>query len=186
MSKIALKANDSGTGTFEIQAPATNTNRVLELPDEAGKVLTDVGVPTSAMPAGSVIQVVSKTFNDTTNTTSSSFVDVTNSDLSITPSSASSKILITYSLTYRFRPDNGSQTARVKIIKNNSVDLYESVFLSINLARQTISLVMQYLDSPETISSVTYKAQTLMLGGTNVVVNDNAGDSSVTLMEIAG
>ena len=40
MSKIALKANDSGTGTFEIQAPATNTNRVLELPDEAGKVLT--------------------------------------------------------------------------------------------------------------------------------------------------
>ena len=42
MSKIALKANDSGTGTFEIQVPATNTNRVLELPDEAGKVLTDV------------------------------------------------------------------------------------------------------------------------------------------------
>ena len=40
MSKIALKANDSGTGTFEIQVPATNTNRVLELPDEAGKVLT--------------------------------------------------------------------------------------------------------------------------------------------------
>ena len=42
MSKIALKANDSGTGTFEIQVPATNTNRVLELPDEAGKILTDV------------------------------------------------------------------------------------------------------------------------------------------------
>ena len=42
MSKIAFKPNESGTGTFEIQAPATNTNRVLELPDEAGKVLTDV------------------------------------------------------------------------------------------------------------------------------------------------
>ena len=42
MSKISLKANESGTGTFEIQAPATNTNRVLDLPDEAGKVLTDV------------------------------------------------------------------------------------------------------------------------------------------------
>ena len=42
MSKISLKANESGTGTFEIQAPATNTHRVLELPDEAGKVLTDV------------------------------------------------------------------------------------------------------------------------------------------------
>ena len=42
MSKIALKSAEAGTATFTIQAPATNTNRVLELPDEAGKVLTDV------------------------------------------------------------------------------------------------------------------------------------------------
>ena len=42
MSKIAIKGNESGTATFTIEAPATNTNRVLELPDEAGKVLTDV------------------------------------------------------------------------------------------------------------------------------------------------
>ena len=39
MSKISLEPNASGTGTFEIQAPATNTNRVLELPDEAVKAL---------------------------------------------------------------------------------------------------------------------------------------------------
>ena len=42
MSKISLQPNASGAGTFTIEAPATNTNRVLELPDEAGKVLTDV------------------------------------------------------------------------------------------------------------------------------------------------
>ena len=42
MSKIAIKGNESGTATFTIEAPATNTDRVLELPDEAGKVLTDV------------------------------------------------------------------------------------------------------------------------------------------------
>ena len=41
MSKIAIKGNESGTATFTIQAPATNTNRIFELPDEAGKVLTD-------------------------------------------------------------------------------------------------------------------------------------------------
>ena len=57
MSKIAIKGNESGTATFTIEAPATNTDRIFELPDEAGKILTDVGVPTSAMPAGSVIQV---------------------------------------------------------------------------------------------------------------------------------
>ena len=42
MSKISLKPASSGTATFTIEAPATNTDRIFELPDEAGKVLTDV------------------------------------------------------------------------------------------------------------------------------------------------
>ena len=41
MSKIALKSAEAGTATFTIEAPATNTDRIFELPDEAGKVLTD-------------------------------------------------------------------------------------------------------------------------------------------------
>jgi len=40
MSKIAVSGNASGTGTFTIESPATNTDRVLTLPDEAGTVLT--------------------------------------------------------------------------------------------------------------------------------------------------
>ena len=196
MSKISLEPNDSGAGTFTLAAPNSNTNRTLTLPDESGVLFSDgSGVPGSAvtgqlassnMPAGSVIQVVSKIFNDTTVTTSSSYVDVTNSNFSIIPSSASSKILVLYSLVYRFRLDGGSQTSFAKIVRNNSVDVWESEFVSINLDRQTISLVMQYLDSPATISSVTYKAQTRMSRGTNIVVNDNTADSSITLMEIAG
>ena len=41
MSKISLQPNASGTGTFTLAAPNSNTNRTLTLPDEAGKVLTD-------------------------------------------------------------------------------------------------------------------------------------------------
>jgi len=41
MSKVAISGNASGTGTFTIQAPNSNTDRVLTLPDEAGTVLTD-------------------------------------------------------------------------------------------------------------------------------------------------
>jgi hypothetical protein len=41
MSKIALTPNASGTGTFTIAAPNSNTNRTLTLPDEAGTVLTN-------------------------------------------------------------------------------------------------------------------------------------------------
>ena len=40
MSKIAIKGATTGTGTFTIESPATNTDRTLTLPDEAGTVVT--------------------------------------------------------------------------------------------------------------------------------------------------
>jgi len=42
MSKISLKPNNSGTGVFSLEAPNSNVDRTLNLPDEAGTVLTDV------------------------------------------------------------------------------------------------------------------------------------------------
>jgi len=42
MSKISLKPNASGTGVFSLEAPNSNTDRTLNLPDEAGTVLTNV------------------------------------------------------------------------------------------------------------------------------------------------
>ena len=51
MSKIALKGNASGTGTFQIEAPNSNTDRTLVLPDEAGTVLTSASdITPSASP----------------------------------------------------------------------------------------------------------------------------------------
>ena len=43
MSKIALTPNDSGTGTFTIAAPNSNTSRTLTLPDSTGELLTTTG-----------------------------------------------------------------------------------------------------------------------------------------------
>ena len=40
MSNIAIKGATTGTGTFTIESPATNTDRTLTLPDEAGTILT--------------------------------------------------------------------------------------------------------------------------------------------------
>jgi len=59
MSKVVIAGDTSGTGTFTISSPNSNTDRTLVLPDEAGTVLTSAGVPASAMPAGSVLQMVS-------------------------------------------------------------------------------------------------------------------------------
>ena len=54
MSKVAISGNASGTGTFTIQAPNSNTDRVLSLPDEAGTVLTSASdVSLSQLPQAS-------------------------------------------------------------------------------------------------------------------------------------
>jgi len=45
MSKISLQPNSSGTGTFTLVAPDSNTNRTLTLPDEAGTAATVENLP---------------------------------------------------------------------------------------------------------------------------------------------
>jgi hypothetical protein len=54
MSKIALTPSATGTGVFTISSPATNTNRSLTLPDEAGTVLTSASSLASANLTGAV------------------------------------------------------------------------------------------------------------------------------------
>ena len=91
MSSIKLTA-DSGGGTFEVKAPASSGNtRVLTLPDAAnGTVLTTTNPKT-----GNILQVVQTVKSDTfTHSGNTSVTDVTGLNVTITPSSNSSKILI--------------------------------------------------------------------------------------------
>ena len=99
MSKVVIAGDASGTGTFTISAPNGNTDRTLVLPDEAGTVLTSAGVPASAMPAGTMLQVVhtakTNTFVGTSVQTGVGyFIDVTGLSATITPLSSTSKILV--------------------------------------------------------------------------------------------
>ena len=56
MSKVAIQGNASGTGTFTIAAPNSNTDRTLVLPDEAGTVLTSASsIPASQLPSNTVM-----------------------------------------------------------------------------------------------------------------------------------
>jgi hypothetical protein len=55
MSKVAIKGATTGTGTFTIESPATNTDRTLVLPDEAGTLLTSAstgGVSQAMLASG--------------------------------------------------------------------------------------------------------------------------------------
>jgi hypothetical protein len=54
MSKIAFTPNASGTGTFSIASPGTNTDRTLTLPDATGTVLTDQSAVSATQIAGAL------------------------------------------------------------------------------------------------------------------------------------
>jgi hypothetical protein len=62
MSKISLSGNASGTGTFTIASPNSNTDRTLTLPDNTGTILTTAtpGVPVNG-PAFSAYQSTAQT-----------------------------------------------------------------------------------------------------------------------------
>ena len=40
MSQVKISGNASGTGVLTIQAPNTNTDRTINIPDNAGDIIT--------------------------------------------------------------------------------------------------------------------------------------------------
>ena len=62
-------------------------------------VFTSGKLVTSAQPTGAILQVVSTFKSDTFSTASTSFVDITGMSATITPTSATSKILVFINLT---------------------------------------------------------------------------------------
>jgi len=72
MSKIALSPSASGTGTFTIASPNSNSDRTLNLPDAAGTLATQDYVGTQAIGVGQTWQdmiasrVVGTTYTNTT------------------------------------------------------------------------------------------------------------------------
>lgn len=186
MSSIKLSPNASGTGIFTVAAPATNTNRTLTLPDATGTLLSSA--TTTGFPAGSVIQVVNATYSTQLATTSTSYVD-TGLSASITPTSATSKILIFVAQT-GVAKNVGDTAQRVALnILRNSTQLIQFELGAGYTGSSVVNVVggsgSTYLDSPATTSSVTYKTQIKGFAGVNVYANYDGCTSTITLMEIA-
>jgi hypothetical protein len=208
MSKVVIAGDASGTGTFTISAPNGNTDRTLTLPDEAGTVLTSAGVPASAMPAGSVLQVVQGYLGTTASASTSNDTTVdTGLQASITPSSASSKILVQYNV---FLGQQDSYNMFVRILRDSTYigngtseggrpvgNAVANNYHSTNDGYSVSPTSNVYLDSPNTTSSITYKIQMGCYGGNLVYINrshifqasagayDTIPLSTITLMEIA-
>jgi hypothetical protein len=156
------------------------------------------GVPSAAkLPAGSVLQVVQVVAFTQQATTSTTYTDITGMSVSITPTSASSKILAIVNVNgvYTTSAITGVQT---RLVRGSTSIAFGDCYAGYQPASggQDIgSVVMQILDSPATTSATTYKVQfRSQVGGNDVRVNlndsgtqlnDNSTNSVITLMEIA-
>jgi len=148
-------------------------------------------VESGDLPAGSVIQVVSVTKTDTFSTTSTSFVDVTGLSANITPTSATNKILIISNVYVSYDDSALLQLLRDATPVGNGSSGFALVRFGATNEGSTFSI--NHLDSPNSTSSLTYKIQAEVDGGSGgVFINRRKSDglytlsSHITLMEIAG
>ena len=165
------------------------------------------GMTGASMASGSVIQVVSTTKTDTFVVTSNSFVDITGLTATITPSSASSKILVTVAVSF-----SGAANAYVAfyVVRDSTAILQPTEtgtgiecaggYAINNQGNNPYSVhkeLMTGLDSPNTTSAITYKVQVSPMRTSSQPVSINRshtiGDdnqfrttSTITLQEIKG
>ena len=204
MSSIKLK-HSGGNGVI-IAAPSSNpaSDRTLTVPSNAdGTILT-----TTNPKVGSIIQVVSTTKSDTFTTSSSSFTDITGLSVAITPTSSSSKVLVTAVVQYSTAGSGGSRQAgrilrshaggtSARAVGDSNGNRIQSSFGSEtsggggNMKSATIT----FLDSPARSDEVTYKVQAAAVDGNNFQLNTTVSDSNIasyprvashiTVMEVA-
>ena len=166
----------------------------------------NLSLPSSAMPTGSILQVVSTTKTDVFSTTSATPVDITGASATITPTSATSKVLISFGGSF------GASTLSV----NALLLLRDSTVIGGGTAvgsRRSVALAWsgggesnrprsgsfgEFLDSPATTSAITYKLQAYIDSGNTFYVGRGALDAdnnaalyartplTITLMEVAG
>jgi hypothetical protein len=215
MASIVIAGDTSGTVT--LTAPLVAGTTTLTLPTTDGTVLTtgsSTGVNASAistgtlaaarLPAGSVLQVVSATKTDTFSTSSATYVDITGLELSITPTSATSKILIS---AYVSISNSANQGAFIVIDRNGTIvtqgDADGSRMQAAAMGTgsgNSLGYIMNspnifFLDSPASTSALTYKVQINRGGSGTAFVNRTGADnnntsygrvvSTITVMEIS-
>jgi len=150
---------------------------------------------------GKVLQVVSVDWDDLFSTTSATPVDITGATLAITPTLATSKVLVIFDVA---GAKLASNIASVDLVRNGSkiqpqasAGNRATSFMNWRDAgtdRIPIKRSATYLDSPASTSLQTYKLQGYVTGGETFYINRSVSDAddtshargfgTITLMEI--
>jgi hypothetical protein len=135
-------------------------------------------------------QVVTATTTSITSTTSAGIVDVSGLSVTITPTSATSKIFITTSFnTTGSTAGTGYFTGLWSLLKsstaltNGFVGGYYPSGGGVNTVAYDV-VGLSYVDSPATTSATTYKMQINNLFGNTFIANSGGYSVQITAMEI--
>jgi len=144
---------------------------------------------------GKVLQVVSATTTTSTTVASTTFTDTTLT-VSITPSSATSKILVMFSSNAKVYRNLNEAAGILRLVRNstgiwnnsataNTVGIYDQS--STGGLEVKVLAASTYLDSPATTSALTYKIQGKVATTANsqsIVFQNDSNESTITVMEI--
>jgi hypothetical protein len=158
-------------------------------------VASNAAIATTKLGAGAVLQVLSNVYSTATTVSTSTYTD-TGLSLSITPSSASNKILVLISQSIFLIRDSDRQTVKLRLVKDStSIHTMDNALQfiggqnNLNEIRSASLVSVVYLDSPSTTSSITYKTQGAVVetsSGGSVIFQISSTPSTITLLEIAG
>jgi len=186
-----VKNLNPGTTAGDIDYYTSSTAKARIAIGTAGQVLqvnAGATAPEWAAPAGGgkVLQVVSTTAKGTSSSTST-YVD--HIALSITPASASNKILVLFNGGNAVK--NGADRGLSARVTRAGTAILEDICTVGGLSTTTDirfgGIGCAYLDSPNTTSSTQYKIQIRSFyNNASVSMNPNDDTSTLTLLEIAG
>ena len=170
----------------------------------AGGISDPKAIATAAQPAGSILQVVQTTKTDQFSSTAvQTYTDITGLSVNITPSAASSKILITASISFgldishslvvfRFMRDS-TPIAIADADNNRPRGTFTSQPMNDGYIANAVGI---HLDSPSSTSQLTYKVQFYDYHANTFYVNrsfrnydastyDMVATSNITVQEVA-
>ena len=188
-SPLTTKGDLYGYSTTDARVPIGTNGQVLQA-DSAQALGLKWATPSSS----AVVQVKSFTTSSSTTVNSTTFTS-TGLTLSITPTSASNKILIFGQMAIYYYVDSGNyQGAGLRIVRD-ATNVYSSepgeASSFDNFKREAagnmflgLPLAYSYLDSPATTSATTYTLQTCRQAGAGTVLANYHNPGSITLMEV--
>ena len=152
-------------------------------------------IASSSMPTGSIVQIVSQNFTTGASTTTYGAFVATGKSVSITPTSASNKILLLGSIPIHASGISGGSHAIFSIFRGgvaSGTNLGHSQFgmgqVYSTSGDNIAMLSLNHIDTPATTSSVTYEIGLTQrnpgITQTNLCVNNET--YNITLMEIVG